>query len=297
MGYCRGVLRLNAGRANTTRGNEVEMKLLCSTSRHARCRNAIISIAACALWTGARAASDDNLAPLDATSAALAQPAVQALSAFSLATSSEPPAPWRVVGLPKGRKPLTRFDITPIDGRPVLRVEASKSYGNLVHPLPHAVPAPGTLLRWRWRLDEPLREADLQRREGDDSPLKVCALFDMPPEQLGFIERNLLRLARAASGENLPSATLCYVWDHSLAPGTLLHNAYTHRVRMIVLDSGEQRLGQWVTHSRDLAADFRHAFGHESATVPPLEAVLVGADADNTGGHSLGYVGDVTLSP
>ncbi|MDP2255241.1 MAG: hypothetical protein Q8K05_04155 [Polaromonas sp.] len=27
------------------------------------------------------------------------------------------------------------------------------------------------------------------------------------------------------------------------------------------------------------------------------EAVLVGADADNTGGYSLGYVDDVTLSP
>ena len=87
------------------------------------------------------------------------------------------------------------------------------------------------------------------------------------------------------------------MWDATLAPGTLLHNAFTHRVRMIVLDSGEQHLGQWVKHKQDLAADFRRAFGQESATVPPLLAVLVGADSDNTGGQSLGYVGDVTLSP
>lgn len=219
------------------------------------------------------------------------------LGPFSSAAGAKPPAPWRVVGVPRGKIPLTRFDITEIDGRKVLRVEASRSYGNLVHPLPAAVPDAALRLRWRWRLDQPLAGADLRRRETDDSPLKVCALFDMPLDQLGLIERNVLRLARSVSGENLPSATLCYVWDATLAPGTLLSNAYSARVRMIVVDSGAQRLGQWTAHARDLAADFRLAFGHESAAVPPLEAVLVGADADNTGSYSLGYVEGVTLSP
>lgn len=228
---------------------------------------------------------------------ALAQAPVPLLTPFSTAATGEPPAPWRVLGLPRAHKPLTRFDITPIDGQPVLRVQTDRSYANLVHDLPNFAPAPGVQLRWRWRLDQPLREADLRRRDGDDSALKVCVLFDMPLERLGQMERNLLRAGRSLSGENLPSATLCYVWDNTLAPGTLLHNAFSHRLRMIVLDSGEQRLGQWVTHTRDLAADFRRAFGEESATLPPLQALLVGADADNTGGHSLGYVGDVTLSP
>lgn len=220
-----------------------------------------------------------------------------ALAAFSSASGEQPPAPWRVVGVPGGKIPLTRYALVELDGRKVLRVEASKSYGNLVHDLPALVPEAGLRLRWRWRLDEALRGADLRRREGDDSPLKLCALFDMPLARLGLIERNLLRLARAASGEKLPSATLCYVWDGTLAPGILLPNAYSPRVRFIVLDSGEQRLGQWVAHARDLGADFRRAFGEESEAVPPLQAVLVGADADNTGGRSLGHVGDVTLSP
>ena len=37
--------------------------------------------------------------------------------------------------------------------------------------------------------------------------------------------------------------------------------------------------------------DFGLAFGREFPTLPPLEGVTVGADADNTGGHSVGYVG------
>ena len=218
------------------------------------------------------------------------------LSAFSSAVGEQPPAPWRMVGIPGGKIPLTTYAVVELDGRKVLRVEASKSYGNLVHDLSPAPLEAGLRLRWRWRLDEPLRGADLRRREGDDSPLKVCALFDMPLDKLGLIERNLLRLARTVSGEKLPSATLCYVWDAKLATGTLLDNAYTRRVRLIVLNSGEQRLGQWVSHERDLAADFQRAFGEESNTLPPLQAILVGGDADNTGGRSLGWVGDVALS-
>lgn len=227
---------------------------------------------------------------------ALAQSA-PALVPFSSATGHEPPPPWRAIGLPHSLKPLTHFDITPVEGRPVLRVQANRSYANLVHELADAVPAPGTQLRWRWRLEQPLLEADLQRRETDDSPLKLCLLFDMPLERLDFTDRSLLQAMRALTAEKVPTATLCYVWDHRLPVGTLLNNAYTSRLRFLVVDSGEQRLGQWVSHQRDVAADFQRAFGRESPTLVPLDAVMVGADADNTGGQSLGYVGDVTLGP
>ena len=134
-----------------------------------------------------------------------------ALTPFSSASGSQPPAPWRVVGVPGGKIPLTSYAIADMDVRKVLRVQASQSYGNLMHDLPAVQLEPNVQLRWRWRLDEPLRNADLRRKEGDDSPLKVCALFDMPLDKLGLIERNLLRIARGVSGEKLPSATLCYV--------------------------------------------------------------------------------------
>lgn len=225
------------------------------------------------------------------------QAAGVALVPFSSATTDQPPAPWRVVGVPGGKIPITSFSVADIDGRKVLRVAASKSYGNLVHDLPLGATAAGLRLNWRWRLDDALQGADLHTRQGDDTSLKVCVLFDMPLEKLGLIERNLFRMARAASSEKLPSATLCYVWDEKLNPATLLPNAYTSRVRMIVATSGHQHLGQWIVQSRDLAADFRKAFGAESDALPPMLAILVGGDADNTGGHSLGYVDDVRLEP
>ncbi len=205
-----------------------------------------------------------------------------------------------MTGLPvrgKAAVPVTRFDIMPIDDQKVLRVQTDGSYGNLVHTLPGVKAADKTLLRWRWRLDQPLIHADLRQRRGDDSPLKVCLLFDLPTASLSIIDRSVLALARSVSGEKLPSATLCYVWDHLIPAGTLLNNAYTSRVRMLVLDSGDKRLGQWVSHQRDVAADFKLAFGRESDSLPRLDGVLVGGDSDNLGGQSLGYVGDITLAP
>jgi hypothetical protein len=215
------------------------------------------------------------------------------LQPLSRVAEGAPPAPWRVVGLPSGKVPLTQIDMVVLDGAPVLRLRSDQSYGSLSHALP---PQTGVgVLRWRWRLDQPMPSANLLRKDGDDAPLKVCALFDLPLDAIPFIERNLLRLARRVSGEHLPGATLCYVWDHTLPADTALVNAYSRRVRYLVLDSGTQNLGQWVAHTRDLQADFLHAFGSESDTVPPLLAIAVGADSDNTGSTSLGYLGDLSL--
>lgn len=204
-----------------------------------------------------------------------------------------PAVPWHVVGLPQQTKPFTRFSVVSLDGQRVLKVEAQSSYGNLVHPVlenPNA-----QRLSWRWRLDQPLPAADLRRREGDDSPLKVCAMFDLPTAAVPFVERQVLRIARLRSGETLPAASICYVWDAHLPPGTVLDNAFTRRVRMIVLRGPETGLHQWASEQRDVWADFRRLFADESLAVPPLVGIAVAADADNTQGHSLGYIGSIVL--
>ena len=238
-------------------------------------------------------------AALTGTPAAAADPPL--LRPFSSATSTQPPPPWRAVGLPKGKVPLTRMDIATLDGEPVLRLASDKSYGTLSHALPSLALGSQATLRWKWRLEQGLPAADLRRKDGDDSPLRVCAMFDLPLDNLGLMERSLMRIARSASGEPLPAATLCYVWDHQLPTGIELANAYTRRVRFIVLNSGAAQPGEWVAHERALIADFLRVFkddlGAGTPRVPPLLAIVVGADSDNTGGSSLGYVGDLVLKP
>ncbi len=206
-----------------------------------------------------------------------------------------PPAPWHVVGLPQQTKPFTRFSMVDLDGRRALKVEADESYGNLVRIL--SSPPTATHLAWQWRVERPLSRTDLRRRSGDDVEIKVCVFFDEPLDKLSFGERQVLRFARSSSAEPVPSATVCYVWDSQLPPGTAIDNAFTRRLRYIVLESGAQRLDQWVAERRDLAADFLRLFGDECDTVPPIIGFAVGADADNTHGHSIAYVADLVLEP
>jgi Protein of unknown function (DUF3047) len=217
------------------------------------------------------------------------------LAPLSAPGSTVPPSPWQVTGLPKQALPLTRFALVELDGRRVLRVEADRSYGNLVHPLNLTSP-PGQL-SWAWRVDRPLAAANLRTKAGDDAAAKVCVFFDLPLDKVPFDERLLLRLARARSSEPLPAATVCYVWDNSLPVDTALANPYTSRMRYLVLQSGPTALGQWRSERRDVAADFLRLFGPESNQVPPLIGIAIGADADNTHGHSLAFVTDLVLRP
>lgn len=219
---------------------------------------------------------------------------VVALSALAASALSPlvPGDAWRVIGLPKQSMPLTRFSFESLDGRPAVRIEAERSYGNLVQAVNR-----GRTLSWRWRLDLPLAGADLRSKAGDDAALKVCALFDLPLEALGLIERLKMQMARSVSGEWLPAATLCYVWDPTLPAGTLLPNAHSPRLRWIVARGDGTPLGVWVDERHDLHADFLRAFGDEARQVPPLKAIALGADADNSGGRSAGWVATPELGP
>jgi hypothetical protein len=216
------------------------------------------------------------------------------LSTFSSATIAKPPAPWQVLGLPGNySKPLTQFDVTELDNKKVLRVRTDKSYGNLVHAWQGNVSS----IAFNWRLDNPLLEANLKSKNGDDAALKVCLSFDMPMEKVPFADRAKLRLAQFLSHDHLPTATLCYVWAHAEPVGTDFDNPFTGRVHYIVLNSGESQLKTWQSHQRNVQADFLKAYGDESKAVPAVTAIIVGADSDNTLGSSLGYVSDIALKP
>lgn len=199
---------------------------------------------------------------------------------------------WREAKLPQQKFPATRYAIEAVGGRPALRMDAEGSYGNLVHEL--RTEAQGLTLAWRWRVDRFSEGADLRNKQGDDNAAKVCVFFDLPLARVPFVERQLLRLARSKSGEELPAATVCYVWDRQVAAGSAVPNPYSRRMRYLVLRSAET--GRWHEERRDVAADFLKLFGDEAEAAPAVIGVAVGADADNTGSRSLAFVADLVLS-
>lgn len=216
-----------------------------------------------------------------------AQPASQ-LAPFAPPGATAPAPPWRFEGFAEsGARGATRLEVIDEGGVASLKLSADNAYGTLVHPW-HG-DAPG-LLAWRWRLQTGVPEADVLTKAGDDSALKVCVMFDQPLDQIPLFERTALRLARATSGKKLPAATVCYLWDAKYPHGTSGANPYTARVRFIVLRGPQDALGTWFDEQRNVNDDFRQLFGAESAQTPPLSAVAVGADSDNTHGSSVGRI-------
>lgn len=226
--------------------------------------------------------------------AAVVGVSAQPLLAPIAGASSMPSPPWRPANLPQQTLPLTRFDVVDLDGLRALRIESGASYGNLLHTLEASAPA-APVMSWRWRLEQAIEGADLRRKAADDVAAKVCVMFDHSIDRVPFVERQLLRMARVSTGQALPAATLCYAWDPAQVSGAVLPNAYTRRMRWLVLQGAGSAPGAWRSERRALRADFLRAFGDEASEMPRITAVLVGADADNTGGQGIAYLADLAL--
>jgi len=201
------------------------------------------------------------------------------------------PAGWRPLTLP--RIPPPEMALVDDGGTTVLRSLARAAGGTAVHAL-DASPAATPILSWRWKVDRVVERADLARKEGDDFAARVYVFFDVPVASLGVGARVKALVARAAWGETLPTAALCYVWDNRHAPGTSAWNPYTDRVRTVVLRSGSP--GAWARESRDLEADFRAAFGSQwTGPVPRVTGIAIGNDTDQTGETVTAWFGDFGL--
>jgi head-tail adaptor len=59
---------------------------------------------------------------------------------------------------------------------------------------------------------------------------------------------------------------------------------------MIAIESGPERIGQWISERRDVRADYRLAFGEEPGRV---DAVAIMTDTDNTGATATAWYGDI----
>lgn len=201
------------------------------------------------------------------------------------------PAPWRPLGISK-RKPL---DLALVDdaGTTVLRADAQAAVGSLAQKLRNDL-AVEPVIQWRWKVTQAVGKADLTRKRGDDFAARFYVFFDVPLDTLPFTTRIGIRFARMIYGEDVPTAVICYVWDNTHPVGHIADSAYTDRVKLVVLQSGNARAGQWQTETRDLAADFRAAFGKEwTGPAPAITAIAVGNDTDQTGEHATAWFGDI----
>ncbi len=198
------------------------------------------------------------------------------------------PAAMHFIALPK----IKHNVVSLVDdaGVTVLKVDSNDSAGSVGIPISASREIGNTTLEWRWKISRRLERADMTTKSGDDFAGRVYVFFDVPLESLSFVERSKIRIARAIAGADVPTAAICYVWDNNRAIGHTQWSPYTNRVRKIVLQTGANHIDKWMKESRDVAADFKAAFGVDA---PAVTGVAVGNDTDNTNDAVTTWFGDV----
>jgi hypothetical protein len=221
-------------------------------------------------------------------------PAPHASSPQAVSSSESPSGPatpgWEVLNFPG--KARTEFVQVRKDGRDAVMALARSSVS--MKRLRLDVP-PESLgaVRFSWMVPQLIEQADMARRDLDDSPARIVLVFDGDRSRFTPAEAMMSELARTLTGEEMPYATLMYVWCNRRAPGEVITNPRTSRIRKVVVESGAANLGRWLDYERDVRADYIRAFGE-----PPgaLRGVALMTDSDNTRSVTRAWYGAVRLS-
>ena len=207
----------------------------------------------------------------------------------SAAPGSGASATWKHRAFP-GKK-QTSYQLSLHEGRNCVRSESSAAASMLRQTI-RAEPGELGKVSFSWKVPALIAGADMMQADTDDSPVRIVLAFEGDRSRFSAKNAMISELASALTGEPLPYATLMYVWGTHREPGSVILSHRTDRIRKLVLESGSQRLGQWLDYERDIKSDFEKAFGEAPGA---LVGVGIMTDTDNTRGHAQAWYGPVTL--
>ena len=210
---------------------------------------------------------------------------------FSSGEPGEPlPPGWRAWTVGKYKK-ATEYSLVKEDGRTVILASANDSASGLSQDV-RVDTREFPLLRWRWKVPGLIAGADNTRRHSEDSPVRMIVTFQGDTSKWSFEDKVFASQMKMLTGYEMPYATLMYIWENRAPVSTVITNQHTTRVKMIVAESGSDRLGEWREEVRNVYEDYKRAFGEE-----PLLTRSIGimTDTDNTGEKVLAYYGDISF--
>jgi hypothetical protein len=203
---------------------------------------------------------------------------------------AELPGGWRVWTFSRFKKP-TSYDLVSDDGRTVIRASADSSASGLVHDL-RVDPLRFPFMHWHWKVTQNIANADNSTRQFEDSPARLVISFAGDTSKFSFDDRMFASTVKAFTGQDLPYATLMYIWGNRRPPESLITNSHTGRIKMIVVQSGRDKTGRWLEETRNIVEDYRRAFGEEPGTI---QSVGIMTDTDNTESKARAYYGDISF--
>lgn len=127
------------------------------------------------------------------------------------------------------------------------------------------------VLNWRWRVSNTLQGVNERSKPGDDYPARIYVVFS---GGLFFWKTRALN----------------YVWSSNQPVGSDWPNAFTGNAHMIAVETGRNKLGQWLSYQRNIREDYRRYFGKD---VEQAHAVAIMTDTDNSRQQAQAFYGDI----
>ena len=130
-------------------------------------------------------------------------------------------------------------------------------------------------LSWTWKVTRLPAGGDVREAARDDQAAQLYVIFPRWPSP------------RTASD------VIGYVWDSRAPAGTRIKHPRADNVRIVVVESGPARLGEWRTYERNVAADYTALFGRQP---PRVGKVAVMVDSNDTRGEAEALFGDLIFA-
>lgn len=200
-------------------------------------------------------------------------------------------AQWQPYSLPTKRN--TSFVLQQDQGR-VAMMAVSKNSASMLRKTLKVGPDQLGGLRFSWRTNALVDGADMADRYAEDAVVRVILTFDGDRDKFSAKNRMLSDLSHTLTGEDLPYATLMYVWCSQRQREEIIINPRTDRIRKLVVETGEANLGRWLDYERDIRRDFIRVFGEEPGG---LTGIAIMTDTDNTKGQATAWYGPAMLTP
>lgn len=172
----------------------------------------------------------------------------------------------------KSFKGATDYRLVKEDGKTVVKATSHDSASGMIRKI-RFQPSKHRYLRWRWKITDTIKTGDEKLKSGDDYAARVYVVF--PGRYFWQMK------------------AINYIWANKLAKGNFLPSVYAADSKMVAVESGNGKAGQWLNEERDLLTDYRVMFG---ADPPEAEAIAIMTDTDNTGGAAEAWYGDIILS-
>jgi hypothetical protein len=192
---------------------------------------------------------------------------------------------WEPLTFPKIER-HTSYSAVTEGGRSFLKAESRASASAIVLKKTFDVRS-YPFLRWRWKVDNVYRNAGGEEKRGDDYPIRIYVTFEYDPRQADLLEKVRYGAAKALYGKYPPHSSLNYVWASDPQAGAVIISPFTEKARMIVLERGAAKAGQWVGETVEIVRDYRRAYGYDP---PGTAGIAIMNDSDNTGEASVSYV-------